>query len=138
MDIRVSFPGGKRVDAAFDGFVLHTDQPPDLGGEGAFPAPFDLFLASMATCAGIFALGFCQARGLPTEGLAIVQRDIVDPETKRPGRFEIELTLPDGFPEKYRGAIQRAVEACKVKKVMAANPPVDVIIVSQEASCAGV
>ena len=136
MDIRVSFPGGKRVDADLGGFVVATDQPVSGGGEGAAPAPFDLFLASLATCAGIYALGFCQARGLPTKGLSLVQRHEFDPETHLPSRIVLELTLPDGFPEKYRAAIQRAVENCKVKKTIAASHAFDVVL-AQEAGCAG-
>lgn len=67
----MSFPGGKRVDAAFDGFTVQTDQLPQNGGEGTAPQPFDLFFVSLATCAGISALDYCQERGLPTGGLDV-------------------------------------------------------------------
>ena len=53
----VSFPGGKRVDAHYNGYHNETDQSPKYGGEGTAPEPYDLFLASMATCAGIYVLG---------------------------------------------------------------------------------
>ena len=62
MDIR--FPGGKKVDAVYKGFTVKTDQPRGEGGDGSAPEPFDLFLASIGTCAGIYALSFCQARGV--------------------------------------------------------------------------
>src|SRR5678815_4255041 len=100
MDIEVFFPGHKRVDARVGDFVVKTDQPPDLGGDGSAIAPYDLFLASLATCAGIYVLGFCQARGLSTEGLGLVQRHEIDPDTKLVRRVRIELTLPTGFPER--------------------------------------
>jgi hypothetical protein len=80
-DIAVSFPGGKRFDARIGALVVHTDQPVDQGGEGTAIAPFDLFLASLATCAGLYVLGFCQARGLSTDRLALQQRPRT---TKRP------------------------------------------------------
>lgn len=117
-DIVVSFPGGKRVDASVGGRVVHTDQPSELGGEGTAAAPYDLFLAAMATCAGIYALGFCQSRGLSTEGLAVTQRHEVDPESKLPTRVRLDVTFPEDFPEKYRAALLRAVEGCKVKKTI--------------------
>ena len=132
MDIEVRFPGGKRVDAAFDGFVVATDQPAALGGAGSAPAPYDLFLASIATCAGIYALGFCQARSLSTDGLRLVQRHVLDAETHLVREVQLELTLPVGFPEKYRTAIQRAVEGCKVKKTIAAAPTFSVALVKEE------
>ena len=127
MDITVSFPGGKRVDASFGDHVVATDQPPPLGGEDTAPAPFDLFLASLATCAGIYVLGFCQARKIPTEGLALRQSVVFDETTHLPTDVRVEITLPPGFPEQYRVAITRAAENCKVKKALAAPPRFEVL-----------
>ena len=126
MDIEVTFPGGKRVDAKVGEFLVQTDQPVDLGGAGSAIAPFEMFLASLATCAGIYALGFCQARKLPTEGLKLTQHYELNPETKLPSKVSITLQLPDGFPEMYRGAIVRAVEGCKVKKTVMSQPVFEV------------
>ncbi len=131
--IEVSFPGGKRVDARVGGFTVATDQPTELGGDGSAPAPFDLFLASIATCAGIYVLGFCQARGLPTDGLALVQHHEVDPVTKLVRSVRLELTLPPGFPAQYRPAIVRAAENCKVKKTIAAAPSFEVVVADEAA-----
>lgn len=122
MDIQVSFPGGKRVDASFGNHVVRTDQPSELGGLGSEPAPFDLFLASVATCAGIYVLGFCQARAIPTDGITVTQRSVIDPEHKAPIRIELEIGFPPTFPEKYKASVLRAAEGCKVKKAIAAHP----------------
>ena len=132
-DIEITFPGGKRVDAQVGEFVVRTDQPLGAGGEGSAIAPFDLFLASIGTCAGIYVLGFCQARGLPTEGIRLREHVIVDEATKIPKRIQLELVLPDGFPEKYRVAVVRAAEGCKVKKTIAAAPAIDVTVAIDEA-----
>jgi ribosomal protein S12 methylthiotransferase accessory factor len=129
MRIDVTFPGQKRVAVRVGSFVIGTDQPPSLGGAGSAPAPYDLFLASVATCAGIYALSFCQARQLDTQGLGISVDAVVDPDSAIATRFDIALTLPLGFPEKYRTAIVRAVELCKVQKTIAAQPPFHVTIV---------
>jgi ribosomal protein S12 methylthiotransferase accessory factor len=129
MDISVSFPGGKRVDAMFAGGVVHTDQPVAMGGEGSAPAPFDLFLASLATCAGIYVLGFCQARGIPTDEIRVEQKAIFDESGKVLTDVAIEVHLPESFPEKYRTAVVAAANGCKVKKVLAAPPRFDVVAV---------
>jgi ribosomal protein S12 methylthiotransferase accessory factor len=127
MDITITFPGGKRVDAALpDGHVIHTDQSPANGGEGTAPEPFATFLASIGTCAGIYVLGFCQARGLPVEGIRLVQRNVFNPETHRLSDVGIDIELPAGFPDKYLAAVQRAAEHCKVKKAIAEPPAFDV------------
>ena len=127
-DIEVSFPGGLRVYARVGDFVIRTDQPIDGGGEGSAAAPFDLFLASLATCAGIYALGYCRARGLSTEGLKLVQRVETDAATKLPSRVALTLSLPVGFPDHHRVAIQRAVGSCKVKKTIAHGLVFDVAL----------
>jgi ribosomal protein S12 methylthiotransferase accessory factor len=119
MEILVDFPGGARVDAHFGGFTVPTDQPPVASA----PMPFDLFLASIATCAGIYVLGFCQKRGLPTDRIQIVQRTHSDPATGMVERIDIEIHVPPTFPEKYRESLVRAAELCKVKKHLE-KPPV--------------
>lgn len=120
--IEVKFPGGVRVDAHMKGHVISTDQPVHAGGDGSAPAPFDLFLSSIATCAGIYALSFCQHKGISSEGLALTMDTVKNPETKMIEKVNLNLTLPDGFPEKYKTAIMRSMDLCSVKKHMF-NPP---------------
>jgi ribosomal protein S12 methylthiotransferase accessory factor len=120
--LAVSFPGGKKVDVDLDNLKIKTDQSPEHGGEGSAPEPFTLFLASLASCAGIFALGFCQSRELSTDGLAINMDWDADDKLPFAAKVVFRVTLPQGFPEKYRPSIVRAIEQCKVKYYIH-NPP---------------
>jgi putative redox protein len=122
----VSFPGGKRVDARFKGFTVHTDQSPQGGGEGSAPEPFDLFLASIATCAGVYVKGYCDARSIPTEGLGLEMRVERDEARHRVARLALEIRLPEGFPEKHREAVIRAAELCAVKKHILEPPAFEI------------
>jgi putative redox protein len=119
----VSFPAGKRVDAHYKGFSIQTDQSRQGGGEGAAPEPFDLFLASIATCAGVYVKGYCDAREIPTNGLKLEMQVERDAEKHRVARLVLEIRLPEGFPEKHREAVVRAAELCAVKKHIL-EPPV--------------
>ncbi len=121
-DMEIVFPGGKKVNALWHGFELKTDQPAGGGGEGSAPAPFDLFLASLGTCAGIFVLGFIQSRGLSTEGLKIIQSMDWDPASHQMKKISFKIILPKDFPEKYKGAVIKAADQCLVKRTMD-NPP---------------
>lgn len=112
----VSFPGGKRVDAHYNGFTIATDQSPRGGGEGSAPQPFDLFLASLATCAGIYVKGFCDARGIDTTGLSLSMEIVPDPAAHRIGRLELTIQLPPGFPPHFKDAVVRSAELCAVKQ----------------------
>ncbi len=114
--VDVSFPGGKKVDAHIKGFTVHTDQDKESGGEAGAPEPFDLFFVSIATCAGIYALEFCRSRKINTQGLDLRLHADKNESRNLFDLITIDLTLPDGFPGKYRDAIIRAVNLCTVKK----------------------
>jgi len=120
--MEILFPGGKKVDAIYKGFTIRTDQSRESGGEGSAPAPFDLFLASIGTCAGIFVLFFCQERGIPTEGVRVILRTEREREASMISKITIEIRLPPDFPEKYERAVIRSAELCAVKKHLEAPP----------------
>jgi ribosomal protein S12 methylthiotransferase accessory factor len=122
MDMIIDFPGGARVDAHFGPYTVATDQPPPGGGAGSAATPFDTFLASLGACAGIYVLGFCRQRGLPTDGIRLVQRHETDPQTHMVTGITLEIELPPDFPEKYKPAVIRAAEQCKVKKHLERPP----------------
>jgi putative redox protein len=122
MDMTVDFPGGARVSAHFGSFAVETDQPKLNGGEGTAPTPFELFLASLATCAGFYVLGYCRTRGISAEGIRLVQKLECDPESKLVKKIRLEIQLPSEFPSKYFAAVIKAAESCLVKKHLE-NPP---------------
>jgi putative redox protein len=122
MEMIIDFPGGARVDAHFGPFSVQTDQPPAASA----PTPFAMFLASIGTCAGIYVLGFCQQRGLPTDGIRIVQRMHNDPFSGMVRKIDLEIQVPPAFPEKYRDSLVRSAELCAVKKHMEKPPQFEV------------
>ena len=132
--VTVSFPGGVAVDALYKGHTIHTDQPVNAGGGDSAMSPFDLFFASVATCMGFYALRFCQERNLATEGLGLTLDPIRDDSGKRVSVVRISLQLPLDFPEKYRAAIERAVDHCAVKKHILEPPLFELLVVAGEAN----
>ncbi len=118
MELIIDFPGGSKVDAHFGPFTVQTDQPP----AAAAPSPFDVFLSSIGTCAGIYVLGFCRQRGLSTDGLKIIERVTRDPTGGMVEKIELDIQLPPGFPERYREAVINSAQLCAVKKHLE-HPP---------------
>jgi len=116
MEMEITFPGGARVDAQMGNTVIPTDQ------NGTAPTPFGLFLASIGTCAGIYVLGFCQEKSIPTEGIKIVQRLHANPVNQMVAGVDLDIIVPEDFPEKYHDALIRAADQCAVKKHLE-NPP---------------
>lgn len=122
MQMEIVFPGNRKVDAVYKGFTVKTDQPVKEGGDGTATEPFDLFLASIGTCAGIYALSFCRQRKLSHAGLKIVLAFDRNEKKHMVETIRIDIQLPAGFPEKYRPAVVRAVKLCAVKRHLE-NPP---------------
>jgi len=126
MEIRIRFPGGKKVAADFGGYTVMTDQPKATGGDATAPSPFDLFLASIGTCAGLFVHSFCRRRGISTDGLELVELVDWDDDDHRVSGITLDIVLPDGFPDHYRDAIVEAASLCTVKKHLLKPPAFEI------------
>jgi ribosomal protein S12 methylthiotransferase accessory factor len=123
--LEIVFPGGKRVDAKINGMTVRTDQYPEEGGEGTAPEPFEVFLASIGTCAGIYALDFCRTRGIPTENVSLSMNCSFDDKTFRCNKIELDLSLPEEFPDHYLKAVVRSMDLCSVKKHIVEPPEIE-------------
>jgi ribosomal protein S12 methylthiotransferase accessory factor len=121
-ELKVSFPGGTLVNVEYKGFIIKTDQPLYAGGTGKEPTPFDLFLASIATCAGFYVMVFCKKRDISIEDISVVMRTNRNMETKMIDKITIDIGLPPEFPEKYKNAIVKSVNSCAVEAHIL-NPP---------------
>jgi ribosomal protein S12 methylthiotransferase accessory factor len=128
--MEITFDGGKVVTAHTRGHRIKTDQPLDNGGGNEGPTPFDLYLASIGTCAGVYVKSFCDNRKIPTDNIRIIQKTEFDMETGLPVDITIDIQLPADFPEKYRESVINVAELCKVKKSIS-KPPVFKVITSQ-------
>lgn len=125
--IKVTFPGGARVTAHVGQFDIPTDQPAEDGGSDSAASPYDLFLSSIATCAGVYVARFCQQRDLSTEGLSMTLAIDHNPEARKLEKVKIAIHLPDGFPDKYKSAIIRAAGMCSVKKAILDPPEFELV-----------
>lgn len=126
MEMEITFPGKKKVDSSYKGFSVHTDQPHKEGGDDSAPEPYDLFLASLATCAGVYILYFCEKRKIATDGLRMTVYAEKNEKTHLFETIRMKIQLPPGFPEKYHSAAVRAAEMCTVKRSLATPPQIEV------------
>lgn len=129
MEIPVTFAGGRVVEAVVGDHVVRTDQPVSSGGGGTAPSPFDLFLASIATCAGFYVLDFCLKREISVDGVGLLMKTSRDPESRMIERVVLEIRLPATFPDKYQQAVMRAAELCSVKKHLQKGPQFETVVV---------
>lgn len=118
--MKVEFPGGLKVDARSSRHLIKTDQ------SGSEPSPFELFLASLATCGGIFALSFCNSKGINTEGMDISMNLEMNKQTGMIDKIIYDVKLPEDFPAKYENALIKSIDLCSVKKHMMTPPEFEV------------
>ena len=126
-NIEITLDGGKVVSAHINGRTIKTDQSLKNGGGGTAPEPFELFLASIGTCAGIYVKSFCDQRGIPADGIKIIQSVVFNPEKRVPSTIKLDIRLPADFPEKYKAAVINAAELCLVKKTINSMPEFQVV-----------
>jgi putative redox protein len=125
-EMLITFPRGACVDAQLGPRIINTDQSVEDGGQGSAPSPFELFLASLGTCAGVYVSGFCRKRGISTDGISITQRWEHDSASGLIRNIALDIHVPAGFPEKYLPALIRAAGQCTVKKHLESPPTIAV------------
>lgn len=126
MDLKMTFPGGVKVNAQIGDHTIKTDQPLYSGGDDSAPSPFVLFIASMGTCAGYYVLSYCQQHNLPVEGITLDLSTQKNTETGLINAIDISINVPESFPAKYHTALVRSAEQCTVKKHLDNPPKIDV------------
>ncbi|MBE0636719.1 OsmC family protein [Candidatus Bipolaricaulota bacterium] len=122
--MKVSFPGGKKVQADYRGFTITTDQSTASGGDGSAPSPFDLFLASIGTCTGYYIMAFCQQRNIPTDGIELTMDMVHNTQRHLIERIDVRVSLPEDFPDRYVAACIKAAEQCTVKRHLQEPPEI--------------
>jgi len=114
----VVFPEYKHLEVEIGGYTIRSDQPVEKGGTGVGPNPGKLMLAAVATCTLSTAIGYCHRQELPMPTGMSVHVDMGDDYQK----VSFEMRLPADFPQDRVKAVQRAADACWVKKQWL-NPP---------------
>jgi uncharacterized OsmC-like protein len=129
----VTWDGGLRFTAALRGHEVVTDQPQGAGGGDSAVTPLELMAVSLGSCIALYAVRFCAARGIDGTGLAVA----VAVETEKPpyriGRFAVTVRLPQGFPDSYLAAMDRAVRTCPVHNTLAHPPAIDIALAAATA-----
>jgi ribosomal protein S12 methylthiotransferase accessory factor len=122
MELRVTLEGGKRVAVQVGRHLIVTDQPAREGGGDTGPAPYDLFLASIATCAGFYVKSYCENKGIDSSDIEVTLRTQRDPETKQTAGFVTTIYVPPELPQKLHAVLRKVAEQCAVKKTIMCNP----------------
>ena len=68
----IEYKGGFEFVARSRDHILTIDLPAESKGSDRGMTPPELLVASLASCVGMYALFYCHAQEVPTEGMKIV------------------------------------------------------------------
>lgn len=119
--ISCRYDGGLRCSAAHgpSGSLIDTDAPLDNQGKGERFSPTDLLATSLATCILTIMGIVAERHGWPLEGAAArVEKTMAASGPRRVEQLEVWVTLPAALTDEQRQQLQRAAEACPVKRTL--------------------
>lgn len=126
MELTVNYLGNVQFEAETRGHKLICDQPYENKGDDDGMTPPELLLASLATCAGYYAVEYLKARNLPKEGLRV---GISAEKAKNParlGKFVINVEAPELTDPQHVEGVRRSVEKCLIKNTLLVAPEIEV------------
>ena len=110
-----------------DGHALVADEPPDLGGTGAGPTPYDYLLAALGSCTAITVRMYADRKGWPLESVTvrlgrqrIHAKDCEECETKngKLDHIELELELEGPLDDEQRQRLREMADRCPVHRTL--------------------
>jgi len=129
MEMNITYNSGTRFDAQTRAHTIIVDQPKEGGGQDQGPTPPELFVASLGSCIGIYALWFCQKRKIPFEGMKInINWSKSTTPPARVDLIEANIVLPKGCPEEHKTHLIASVEKCLVHNSIIQAPEIKITV----------
>lgn len=125
MELTVNYLGNVQFEAETRGHKLICDQSFDNKGDDEGMTPPELLLASLATCAGYYAVEYLKTRDLPKEGVRV---KISAEKAKNPARlakFLIDVEAPELTDPQHIEGVRRSVEKCLIKNTLLVAPEIE-------------
>lgn len=128
MELTVNYLGDVQFEAEARGHKIVCDQPLDNGGADEGMTPPEFLLASLATCAGFYAVQYLNARKLSSDGLKVKVTAEKVPNPARLDRFVLTIETPTELSEKDAEGVRRSAEKCLVHNTLLMPPSISLSV----------
>jgi len=106
-----------------------ADEPVELDGDGLGPNPFDLLLASLASCTTATVYYYAAQVGIGVERIHVdVDGRWDDPKKKNQYLIKVNLRVGGDLDEKDLKRLQTAAGRCPVKRILGQGARIDLEI----------
>lgn len=126
MELKIVHLDGVKFEAQARGHNIICDQPSDNGGEDAGMTPPELLLASLATCAGFYAVQYLKTRNLDPIGLEV---NVTADKLTQPGRignFRITVRCAAELTPEQTEGLMRSVRHCTIHNTLLSPPKIEI------------
>jgi len=128
-EVTVTSLSNLRNEVAYgEGLTLVTDEPAELGGEGAGPDPYTLLLAALGSCVSMTVTLYARRKGWPLERVRVRlrQRRVHAQDCAECGsdsadfihHIERAVELEGGLTDEQRARLQEIAHRCPVHRTL--------------------
>jgi uncharacterized OsmC-like protein len=128
MEAIIDYLGGVQFAASTRNHQILSDQPRESRGDDAGMTPPELFLSSIGTCAGYYALEYLKSQAIPAAGLRVRVSAEKAAAPARLGSVRIDLEAPGTEEPRHRDGLMRAVKRCLIHNTLTHPPELEVRI----------
>src|SRR5512135_3099553 len=112
--LTVAYKGGIQFLVSSGKHSLTIDLAPEKGGSDEGMSPPEVFIASLASCIGVYVVRYAQNAKLDTRDLAIRCGWQISDDKKRISSIQVRISLPHADVGKREGALLEAARHCLI------------------------
>jgi uncharacterized OsmC-like protein/alpha-beta hydrolase superfamily lysophospholipase len=106
--------GGFQVEVLAGGARFLADEPPEVGGLGSGPTPYDLVSAGLGACTAMTLKMYARRKGWPLERVRVSVGHARDAGAAPPDRFVRELAMEGNLDAQQRARLLEIADRCPV------------------------
>ncbi len=129
MEMFLAHKGKKKFVVAARGHQIIVDQPLEQEGNDEGMTPPEIFIASLATCMGVYILNYCKNSGINPNDMTLNIKWEKASNPARIGNVKVDIKLPRYKNMEREQAIIKVAEHCLVHNTINMPPEISINLV---------